>query len=70
MSSKRKSGFGVYLAMGVELTVSIVISSFLGAWVDSKLNLNGVSVLILIVVSLTIWFLRLFQLAKNDSDKQ
>ena len=70
MSSKRKSGFGVYLAMGVELTVSIVISSFLGAWVDSKLNLNGVSVLILIVVSLTIGFLRLFQLAKNDSDKQ
>lgn len=70
MNPKSKSGIGVYLALGIELTISIVVASFMGAWLDSKFNFNGVCVLVLILTSLIIWFVRLFRLAKNDLDEQ
>lgn len=61
--------YGTLSAVAIELVVLVVISVFLGKWLESKFNLLGLAIPILIFLSLALWiFILLKTLSKLEHD--
>lgn len=70
-SEKEKSyrAYGILTGLAIELVVFIVISIFVGQWIDKKLNTRGLATLGLMFVSFGVWVYMLLR-ALSNLDKQ
>lgn len=71
-SEKEKNyrAYGLLTALAVELVVFIVVSIFIGSWIDKKLNLPGLATLGLMLISFGVWVVILIRALEKLDKKE